>query len=128
MKILLVPWSKSCGFALRIYEQPYSGYTDDPEPIEIATSKGHEIATALLDAYPKRLCSFNPQHSVRIAVEVDAPEEVGARLLKVLESLANVNPKVLRGKTAKGLTGILLENPTLEGVEHLLAITKLLEE
>ncbi|OYT46578.1 hypothetical protein B6U84_00055 [Candidatus Bathyarchaeota archaeon ex4484_40] len=120
MRLLLVPWSGMPGFMLRIYRLPLrSGH---PE-VEISTFKGQTIALRLLEKYAaeKKLATFNPEHSLRIAVEVTLPEDVANRILKAISALSEVKPSILRRKVFDELA----ENPSLEELERVLAIIKL---
>jgi len=121
MRLLLVPWSGMPGFMLRVYKTsrilPYH------DCLEISTFTGQTIALKLFDMYAeeKRLTTFNPNHSLRMAVEIKLPDDVGERLLRLLSALSRVKPSILRRKTFR----MLAENPSLEELERVLAVTKL---
>jgi len=86
--LVLVPWSFTGGFALRIYK--YYPWSSHKPEVEIGTSKGQIIATVLLDRYAeeKALTTFDPaEHSRRMAVMVAIPDETAERLLKALSAL-----------------------------------------
>ena len=123
--LFLIPWSFAGGFSLRIYKI-YPRNVRKPEA-EIRASRGQIIATTLLDKYAvqKILTTYNPENSRRIAVMVSIPDEVAERLLRALSILGSLDPKVLRRKIFEELT-----NPmelTLEKLEHVLAIQKLID-
>ena len=124
MMLLLVPWSFTGGFALRIYR--YYPWSPHKPEVEIRTFRGQIIAMALLDAYAehKILTTFDPaEHSRRMAVMVSIPDETAERLLKALSALGNLNPRVLRRKIFEELT----EEVTLEKLEQALSIQKLID-
>ena len=121
MRLLLVPWSSFSGSRLRIYRLPLT--SDRPE-VEISTFKGQRIALKLLDkhAAEKKLTTYNPYRSLRMAVEVQLPEDDGGRILKALSALSRVKPSILRKK----IFDELAEDPSLEKLERVLALSKLI--
>ena len=122
MRLLLVPWSSFSGPRLRIYRLPIRDHAH-PD-IEISTFKGQRIALKLLDehAVKKKLTTYNPYRSLRMAVEVQLSEDDGGRILKTLSALSRVKPSVLRKKTFDELA----EDPSLEKLERILALSKLI--
>jgi len=126
MWLLLVPWSFTGGFALRIYRY-YPTNIRKPE-VEIRTSRGQIIATTLLDKYAehKILTTFNPGNSRRIAVMASIPDETAKKMLKYLSILGSLKPKVMRRKIFEKLTDLKIL--TLENLEHVLSIQKLIDD
>lgn len=122
MRLLLVPWSLFSGPRLRIYRLPIRDHAH-PD-IEISTFKGQRIALKLLDehAVEMRLSTFNPERSLRMAVEVQLSEDDGDRILRSLSALSRIKPSVLRKKVFDELA----EDPSLEKLERILALSKLI--
>jgi len=123
MRLLLVPWSSFSGPRLRIYRLPIRDHAH-PDA-ELSTYKGQTIALKLLDkhAVEKRLTTYNPSRSLRMAVNVEIPDVIAVRLLKALSALGSLNPTLKRRKIFKELA----EDPTLEKLEHVLSIQKLID-
>ena len=124
MRVLLVPWSMGYGFSLRIYRQPLQGYINPPN-LELRTFRGQVIALKLLEKYAdeKTLTTYNPGHSLRLAVMVNVPDKVYRRLLEALAALSRIGRAALDGRVLEELA----ENPTLERLEQALALTKLVK-
>jgi len=122
MRLLLVPWSSFSGPRLRIYRLPIRDYAH-PD-IEISTFKGQRIALKLLDehAVEKKLTTYNPYRSLRIAVEVQLSEDDADRILRSLSALSRAKPSILRKKVFDELA----EDPSLEKLERVLALSKLI--
>jgi len=122
MRLLLVPWSSLSGPRLRIYRLPINDHAH-PDA-ELSTHKGQTIALKLLDkhAVEKRLTTYNPGRSLRMAVNVEIPNEVAERLLRTLSALGSLDPKILRRKIFDELT----EEVTFEKLEQALSIQKLI--
>jgi len=122
MRLLLVPWSSFSGPRLRIYRLPIR---DHARPdIEISTFKGQRIALKLLDkhAVRKKLTTYNPCRSLRMAVEVQLSEDDADGVFRSLSALSRVKPSVLREKVFDELA----EDPNLEKLERILALSKLI--
>jgi len=123
MRLLLVPWYSISGPRLRIFRLPINDHVR-PD-VELSTHKGQIIALKLLDKYAveKKLTTYNPDRSLRMAVDVEVPDEAAERLLKTLFALASLNPSLKRRKIFKDLA----ENPSLRKLEHVLSIQKLVD-
>lgn len=124
MRVLLVPWSRVYGFSLRIYRQPSQGYINPPN-VELRTFREQAIALRLLEKHAdeKTLTTYNPGHSLRLAVMVNVPDKVCRRLLAALAALSRIGRPVLHRRSFEELA----ENPTLKRLEQALALTKLVE-
>lgn len=122
MRLLLVPWSSFSGPRLRIYRLPIRDHAN-PD-IEISTFKGQRIALKLLDehAVKKKLTTYNPYRSLRMAVEVQLSEDDADGIFRTLSALSRVKPSVLRKKVFDELA----EDPNLEKLERILALSKLI--
>jgi len=124
MRVLLLPWSTGYGFSLRIYTQPLQGYINPPN-LELRTFREQVIALKLLEKYAadKTLTTYNPGHSLRMAVMVNVPDKVCRRLLAALADLCRIEYAALRRRSFEELA----ENHTLERLEQALALTRLVE-
>jgi len=124
MRLILIPWTASNGFNLRIYRLPIYDHTH-PDA-ELSTHKGQMIALKLLDEYAeeKRLTTYNPDRSLRMAVIVSVRDVIAERLLRVLSSLGSLKPTILRRKVFDEL----VEEVTLEKLESVLSIQKLIND
>ncbi|MEM2921201.1 MAG: hypothetical protein QXF26_02660 [Candidatus Bathyarchaeia archaeon] len=120
MRVLLVPWSRVYGFSLRIYRQPSQGYINPPN-VELRTFRGQRLLEKYADE--KTLTTYNPGHSLRLAVMVNVPDKVCRRLLAALAALSRIGRPVLHRRSFEELA----ENPTLERLEQALALTKLVK-
>jgi len=124
MRVLLVPWSTGYAFTLRIYTQPLPRCINAAN-VELRTFRGQLIALKLLEKHAgeKTLTTYNPGHSLRMAVMLNVPDKVCRRLLAALASLSRIDGAALYGRVFEELG----ENPTLEKLEQALALTRLVE-
>ena len=122
VKLLLVPWVKGWSIITRIYKSPAESIYEVAAEIRGGARKN--IAVALLNKYPKKLCLFTAVRSPRVAVEVAVPKKEVERLLRALNILSTFKSGALKRKRAKEL----LDCPTLDELESFLAIEKVLGE
>jgi len=120
VKVLLVPWSKTYGFNLRIYKLPVKDHVH-PE-VDLRTFNGQKIMLELIDRYAlkKKLTTYNPDRSVRMAVQVELPNDLAERILTILSSLSHTKASV-----EKKVFTRLAESPSLKNLEKALAVEKL---